>query len=1036
MLESYWPSQTQINACIKNEAETADVSVLLAVHQPSPLSVRQAGGDSDVSATETQLLEALLSDDVPSGALVVPIEGPSGAGKSHMIRWLDAQLHRSPKRDRLHIIRIPKSASLRRVVELILAPLENDERYAKARQEVSRAVEDVDKKDAVVLFRAQLETALGRKRQDLAAELRANPDRGHLKPLLGHASSLPRLFSDAALEEHFAANVLERIVARAVDGRPEEADETPPQFEADDLLAPETVDLNRAADAVRVYYTTQIAGADPARRQAAVDLLNSVVDQAIGNVFRLQQSAGGMSLQDIILAVRQILLEDDKDLVLLVEDFAALAGIQDVLLKVCIQEGVHNGRKIRATMRTAMALTDGYLVSRDTILTRAQRVWAVGRRPLSDEQVKHALIGMAGAYLNAARWGDVELAKRFGKIEPDQGLTGWLGTWEDEGRSDEEVEALDAFGVSPAGHPLFPFNRQALEQLAERHLKSGGSLTLNPRRVINEILRNTLLLRPTFAARNFPPAGFHGVVANGFLASWVSELAQPDALKRRLDSTLAVWGGQPSNEAALSELAPTVLTAFGLPSLSELAKVEYRPKKSPDDGASAGEGELGGEQGAPPPTTQDETLSEDPWITAWRNKLDAWSAGEPLNQEDARELRTALATLLKSAMNWSLLRIPSQDVKATWLSIDNARNNARAGRILVVCDQHRDEDGALRAGFLGALRFGRKAKGWNYSDGDVDYVASAKIIDRLRARLTPILLDEVKEQTAALTQALTTQARIGGLQPPVKTVGAGAVLQGLFAPIAPTSMSEAHPAWRDLQQQALGFVGGQTARQALQDLLLERVGSFQGTGTKAFAVDIGRIIEGLAAEYSSGQALDNFSSDIKSQLTILAHNRIWTRIQPVIDQLKKLHRDIDELLGDDFDKATLVEDLRRVIALLTETATIPPSLSFRFGDLPSRVNAFQASPVVTLVKASAEAVAETGRDQLPKILNALGSLDHGQINQTAKFFADLDELLTKAEPTVEREERNRSQASPAVVAGEIERLIQTVKGDPEVDSAL
>ena len=32
MLEKYWPEADQVNACIKNEAETADVSVLLAVH--------------------------------------------------------------------------------------------------------------------------------------------------------------------------------------------------------------------------------------------------------------------------------------------------------------------------------------------------------------------------------------------------------------------------------------------------------------------------------------------------------------------------------------------------------------------------------------------------------------------------------------------------------------------------------------------------------------------------------------------------------------------------------------------------------------------------------------------------------------------------------------------------------------------------------------------------------------------------------------------------------------------------------------------
>jgi hypothetical protein len=82
-------------------------------------------------STEKDLLEVFITDNVPGGALLMPITGPSGVGKSHIIRWLDAQLQRLPERDSFHIIRIPKSASLRTGVERILAPLADDPRYAK-----------------------------------------------------------------------------------------------------------------------------------------------------------------------------------------------------------------------------------------------------------------------------------------------------------------------------------------------------------------------------------------------------------------------------------------------------------------------------------------------------------------------------------------------------------------------------------------------------------------------------------------------------------------------------------------------------------------------------------------------------------------------------------------------------------------------------------------------------------------------------------------------------------------------------------------
>jgi len=79
-----------------------------------------------------------------------------------------------------------------------------------------------------------------------------------------------------------------------------------------------------------------------------------------------------MTIEEIVDRVRIQLLQDEKELVLLVEDFAALAGIQESLLKLSIVEATHAGRKTRAVLRTALAVTDGYMEHRETILTRAK----------------------------------------------------------------------------------------------------------------------------------------------------------------------------------------------------------------------------------------------------------------------------------------------------------------------------------------------------------------------------------------------------------------------------------------------------------------------------------------------------------------------------------------------------------------------------------------------------------------------------------------------------------------------------------------
>jgi hypothetical protein len=1032
MLERYWPEADEVNACIKNEAETADVSVLLAVHQPAPLTTRNAGTNIEAQASEQELLDAFLSDDVPGGYLLFPITGPSGVGKSHIIRWLDAQLQRSPKRERLHIIRIPKSASLRRVVELILEPLEGDPRFEKSRSELTRAVAEVDKRKAVVLFRAQIENALASRAESLLLEAREHKDRAaELRPLIGHAQMLPKLFGDAALKDHFDETVLARVVARALRGREDgaEGDETQSQFFAEDLLLPDTINLNEAALPVKTYYQTQLAVQDVRRRQAAADLLNTIVDTAIGNVFQLEQSTGGITLQDIILGIREILLKDDMDLVLLVEDFAALSGIQDVLLKVCVQEGTHDGKKVRATMRTALALTDGYLASRDTILTRAQRVWVIGHREQSDDEIKGAVSEMVGADLNAARWGEDGLRKRFDRRGADDGLTGWLPAWQDEEQSDEEAEALTAFGFSARGHALFPFNRLAIEQLVQRHLTEANRLIFNPRRVINEILRRPLLMRGTFVSGNFPPPEFHGLRPNVYLAGLVRQASQPEPVKRRLASALAVWAGNAADKAALAHVPPAIFSTFSLPTPAELANVPFVPTPSPPTSPAAPA--LGETPPSAAPAPASARAEQDPRAADWSKKLDAWASGTELVQADARELRSALAAMLKGAINWPALRIPDQEIKATWLSIAGARNNPVGGRILVVCDSHDDEDGTLREGFLGALRFGFNGHRWDYPEADLDYVASAAIVDRLVAQLVPMLVAEANAQTAVIGRALLNQSRIVGLSPPVRPAGAEPLLRGLFAAPPQVETQAFEEGWDQLRAQATGSVNGRSTRTILQELLLDRSASFQGAGSKPFAVDSPRLLDVLAGDPPAGLP-EGLPDEARTFIPAMTDARIWGRLQAVIAKLRAFRSEIADYVDESFDKSAFVADLREIIPLLQKTNCWPANVAIKLSEFEIRLTEFQTSRFVELVDKTATIVDEADREQIPKLLNALGSLDLGLIQRTMSFLTIANDIVSQAEPRVTLQESVRGQSDPNAVAAEITSLLEGVSGTPHV----
>ena len=1035
MLERYWPEAAQVNACIKNEAETADVAVLLAVHQPSPLTTRDVGSNLLTAANEEDLLEAFLTDNVPGGALLFPITGASGAGKSHMIRWLDAQLQRSAKRERLHIIRIPKSASLRTVVEKILDPLKDNPLYAKARGELTRAVGAVNVDEAVLTFRAHLEFALGEIAARLEPECREHPERADLRLKLAHARDLPKLFGDAALAKHFADNVLSRIVQRALTGRSEtssEEDDRKSQFVPEDLRLPDDVDLGQAAMAVRSYFQRNLNTADPAKLRVPIDLLNEAIDPAIGNVFHLQHSTGGMTLQDIILAVRETLLQEDKDLVLLVEDFAALSGIQDVLLKVCIQEGEYEGRKVRATMRTAIALTDGVLSFRDTVFTRAQREWIVGGREMSESEIKDATVDLVGAYMNAARWGETELRRLFKTSDSEAG-NDWLPIWRDDDDDDRAQSLLNAFGYSRSDAPLFPFNRHAISVMAEAHLTRNGTLVFNPRKIINNILRSTLLLRGLYEANAFPSVDQRGFTPNASLADWIRRTNQSEAIRRRLAAFLAVWGGNPAGEEGLAQLEPGTFEAFALPTPAQLANIAFvngsdtvqppfklKDKYRPTLGRVSDPGPAGG-------TT---ATSADPWTVRWSAVLDAWAGGEPLQQADARSIRSALYLLLEKAMEWPRMRVRKRVILFSSISIPEARGNPAPRRAIHVCETSNDEDGRIRAGLLGALRFAERKEGWTYPGADNDYVASAAIVDHLVAQVELMVSEDVELQVRTLAQGLLAQSRIAGLAPPLKQSNVPATLSGLFNNLPVRSRQEFDENWESLRDAAWGQLAGRPARELLQSDLEGLLSSFQGSsGTTSYALDSVRLLDSLAGADSEDSRADNLGPDTIVYLKQLSDKRIWAQLQPVIGRLREFRTELAAYVEGAFDKTGFVKDLEEVASLLITTATWPQRADLAPRDFEKRLKEFKTAPIQELVD-KATIVDGATQDQISKVLNALGTLDFTNIHRAQSFLTTVEILIEAAQANVDRAYALSEQANPDRIADEIDGLLTNIIGGP------
>lgn len=1013
-LSRYWPTRDEINRCIKAEAEAASDAVLLAAHQPIPLLRRDEGSGIESQVWEHDLLEAFLSDDLPEGTLLMPITGPSGAGKSHLIRWLAAQLGRDPRARQMHVIRIPKSASLRDVVEKVLEPLSDDPRYAEVRKSLDNAIAQVTPYQAAVRFSAELAIALNELTKRLMAALRNNPSADEarsLKMRANHASNLPGFLGDAALSDHMTNHVLAPIVQRAVSGRAEpdpEADELLPQFRANDLRIPDKLrsTLGEAARPVQIYYRLGLNSDDGAGYEEAAKVLNEVVDEAIQRVFQLDKATGGITLDSIILRVRQLLLEQGRELVLLVEDFAALSGIQQVLLDVCIQEAESAGETVRSRMRTALALTDGYLVGRDTIASRAKREWVIQPGTENDDVLART-VELTGAYLNAARWGEKALRRQYeqGIHENEADLTAWITTFED-----EPDDRLGAFGTSDRGVPLFPYNRQAIAELTKRHLRTAGQIRFNPRKIINFILRDILLDgRDAFEQGDFPPAGFQDAKVSAPIAGWLAAQGIPEQERQRLQALLFYWGGNPGDPTQ-AQLPQEIFDAFGLQRPRGLAV--GTPKVSPPTKPT-------------PPTSEPPPPIEDPRVAQWREKLEAWTGGTELGQQDANKLRSVLRSAIEKAIPWNSLRLAVKRNINLALMIPNARGNPTAGIPISIAKDHRDPDGELRHSLLAAIRIDMFNGRLDYPEADEDSARVATLVERLVTDIIPQIEQQRHREARVLAWILRKQGRLLGLFRRERLPAFDLELNALRAQTAgedPALLQQAteQSRWQQLRREAAGL------RPELQQALWERIGCFQGAGNTVFAIDSTLIELPDSADDLDPSFLSNNS---REHLTQLKLQRLTVTTRPLIEKLRALTSRLDDLLGLERDKQGLLAGLAKLFDSLEPVGIWPDGFNrnamrreietFRNFDLMAQLQ--EASPLLDEQVQIDAAADET--------LERLGRLNLAVIEQAGEILDRIEAFIAAVERAMEAKTGALEGIDPEADAKELERLLAQIDRD-------
>lgn len=1038
-LINYWPTRDEINRCIKSEAESALDSVLLAVHQPMALLRRDEGSNKQSEVTEHEMLKAFLTDDLPQGTLIMPVTGPSGAGKSHLIRWLNAQLKRDdPQAERRHVIRVPKSASLRDVVELILEPLSQDPKFADIRERVKKAVAEVNPTEAAISFAGKLEISLNRLSAQLISELKNDPGRSNrdeLRARANHAKNLPGFFNDSTLREHFIGKVLSPIIERAVSGRGEQADvddEFLPQFQPEDLRIPESLrgQLGQASQPVQRYYQTGLNANEGRGREQAAQVLNEVVDESIQQVFQLDQATGGLTLEAIILRVRELLYEQGRELVLLVEDFVALSGIQQVLLKVCIQEAERDGVQVRSVMRTALALTDGYLVARDTIATRAKQEWVI--QPFNRENdVADRTVELVGAYLNAARWGAATLDQQY-RSSPrvsEADLTSWVDIYSDEDLEPKESDILVSFGRSREGVPLFPYNRSAIEGLAERHLRIGGQLRYNPRRVINFILRDILLSgREDFTKGQFPKPGFEDASAHPVIKNKLREEVVSESERQRIEALLRYWGGDPSDLSGLANVDEEVFRAFGLAPL----KISVQTTINEVQGESKYRESLNQttKSEAKQRTEEQREQSDQeatPDVSDWSETLRHWVDGTPLSQSDARRIRNLLKPLVEQAVPWNALRLAKRNLKLL-LTIPNAPGNDVGASIkIAIAEDCRDPDGELQLTLLGALRLDANKWNLNYPEADEDSARVSNLVQHLAKDVIEGLEVEREKEVLTLSWMLYRQAMILGLgsnqrmtrvEAQVCAIRNGLTIDGT-GQVGLVKLNDGSR-WDVLRQEASEL------RESTQAQLWERIGCYQGeNGRTVLAIDptlirITEDIDSLSPKFLGEKERSHFFQ--------LKPTSIRPTVRPLLEKLRELVTRVHESLGPEIDKIGLLTGLAKLQEELISIGGWPKG--FNRSQVRDQIDVFRNDDLKKQLDGVSPLLANEETDVTSnEVLGRLGRLNLAVIERADAFMQMVEAFLRNAEQEIELKERSLNGIDPKSDSEGVSRLLSGIERD-------
>lgn len=585
---------------LKPDAEEIDDRVFRAVHCPTELQVGGASSDALVSSSPEDLVKAFL--DPHRDYVQMAVIGQSGTGKSHLIQWLRLHIPRDPS---TVLLTIPRTGtSLRGIIERIIQHLPAEERGPYEERLRTAGNHAMTQAAKVTRFLDALAHAIEH------GNTSSDPDDIDL------ASVLPSIFHDPNLRKEFFTTPggTTDLIVRHIFSDPShrDHDDQKREFCKGDLPL-DGQSYRRAAQLTQE--AIDFIKLDSSMEQRAIDMMNAHRNVAISQTLNFSAD----HLIELMNNLRRHLARQGKRLILLIEDFARVQGIDTALLQALITPPAQGDERL-CELRWAMAVTTGpYKLLDDTVRTRTTIMVDM------DRSLPTSVPRLTAGYLNALRLGMPKLEQLPITEAPASHCAA----------CPHQQSCHAAFGAVE-GIGLFPFTQTAITTMARRTGSVNNDGTFNARRYMRSVLEGVLKHHyADLAQGEFPSSDLvRRIGGSGVLTPAQKQIVQQrdsvDA-ERRI-ALLELWNGK----AEIVNLDAGIHAAFGIPLLSDVGSSTVVEEDSSTN--------------ATPETGKQQQLPK------YVDELRKWANEEKvLTSPAVNELRGLVYDALESYIDWDML---------------------------------------------------------------------------------------------------------------------------------------------------------------------------------------------------------------------------------------------------------------------------------------------------------------------------------------------------------------------------------------------